>query len=653
MTVLSAMDILSKHPGRVLANSRAEVRRAKPAVPHASPGLALLVVLCALGCRTNTPQPLPDVARTSGVKLSANPTSLVIRPGSSGRIRFTARDSNNQPLAGYPIDFAISGSSTDTATAGLSIEHSLADTHGESVVEVMVGALASKDRPVAFSVVATYPGASAAQADILVTTNAYSVEILPVPADDLLGAATVTATRLYFYDNAACANLDIYNVGASLPRARGPQLVAANSSAVFPGVAASGVHAVIGLGLDSSQTTRIGGCVDVPGSALLESEIIRATLLLDHLFPAASGSYLVSSDFQLVPAPTALTGIRVAWQQWARCPLDPARLWVDCTIAALGSAADAARCIPVAGTVGPTGDLLLASRGTIVPAIGGTLTNSADTPCRGPTDGAGHPSLDAWVDALFSGVRDQLSSAKLGALPAELAGLLDDLRLASRMVIAPASDPNGYWLEHQLIGVAFPDGPKLVAFEIPALGLPATTAAGIHATLKADQLSIPSHGFTLRLGTVARYAFEEASLRPRNASDSAVLVEAIFGLASSGGGQQVTLTGCAAFDAVACDQIGQNRGCVIDACRSGLAALSSRLAAVFEDLDGTGLDFHLAGSAPVIDLEGDGRADALGSTGSTGGSVAGPGLWSAQLDGSGGAYAAYGAWVAARETATR
>jgi hypothetical protein len=480
-----------------------------------------------------------------------------------------------------------------------------------------------------------------------------------VPAEDLLGSRTILTIRLYFYDNFACADLDIHHMDKSAAQARAscevgrnssaPCEVGTNSTAIFPGVAASGVHAVVGLGLDSAGVKRIAGCVDVPGAALLDSETIRATLVLDHLFPTLSGTYQVLSDFQLYPAPLALTTVPLAWQQWERCPFDPARLWIDCSIAALSTAAEGSDCVPVAGAVGTLGDLLLASRGTVVAPLLAKLPSASDTPCHGATDSDGNPSLEYSVDALFAGARSALSGANLGAFPTELAALLDDIRIDSQMTIAQADDPNSYWVEHDLIGVTFPDALSPITFRVPRLGLPVVTASGILTTLKADQLSIPDHGFTLRLGTSARYAFEATSLKSRNAADSAGLVKAIFGLAQWGD-QGTALTGCAAMDAVACDQIRQPRGCLLAACQAGLTTLARNLALVFDNLEGDGLDFWLSGSTPVIDLDADGQADALGMTGSVGGVVPGPGLWSAKSEARAGSYVTYGSWLAARVT---
>jgi hypothetical protein len=608
-----------------------------------------LVAMAGLGCQVSTPMPVPDAALAGGVTLLATPSppsQLVIRPGSTGRIRFEVRDEANQPLVEYPIEFAIKGAGDGgegTAGAKLSTQRCLTGPGGVAVVEVMVGALANGASLVSFQVEATCPGAPKQAVEVLVTTNAYSVEILPVPADDLLGLASVATTRLYFYDNFACGNIDIYDYSASITQARAPHPVDLGASYVFKGVAATGVHAVLGLGMDSAGTVQIGGCVDVPGVALLEPEIVRATLLLDHLFPALSGTYRVASEFHLTPAPAALPPILTAWQQWARCPFDPARLWLDCTIAAL--AAEPNTCVPVASKLGVLGNLLLSSRGTVVPPLAGTTSSATDTPCRGATDSNGNTSLDAAVDALFSSARTALAELNLGGFPGEIMTLVNAVRLDSQMTIAPAGDPSSFWLDHGLVAVTFPNAivPSTLAaasFTISDLGLPLPTSSGALATFKMGQFFVPSHGFTLRLGTDALYAFEASSLALRKVAGSRGLVEQVFALAKSSD-QTTPLTGCAAMDAVVCSQIKRSRGCVAAACQSGLVALTANLAAAFKGLDGDGLDFSLYGSAPVIDLDADGRADALGTTGA-------PGLWSADIAARGGSYVAYGSWSAKR-----
>jgi hypothetical protein len=603
--------------------------------------------MIALGCHVNTPLPLPDATRESGIVLRAIPSSLVIPPGSSGHVRFEVRDANDLPVSDYPVEFSVSGTSEDTAGIGLSTQRGLTNTRGDVVVQVMVGALVNRDRPEAFSVHANCPGALAARADILVTTNAYAVEILPVPADDLLGLTFIATTRLHFFDNTICADLDLLDLGRSLGRARPPYIVGANTALVFPGVASTGSHAVVGLGLDNAGTERLGGCVDVPGSALLDSVTIRAVLLMDHLFPSLSGTYQVLSDFRFDPPPPALATIRWAWQQWSRCPMDPARLWIDCTIAALDDSSSG--CLPAPASLGSLADTLLRSRGALETP---TINSPSDTTCHGALDGNGNPSLEAAVASLFTYNRGPLAAAKLDAIPGELAALLDAIRIGSQLRVARANEANSYWVEHTLVGVTFPDALIPISFQSQTLGLPVTVPPVLLAAFQVGQVFIPSHGFSLRLGTSARFAFEATSLKTRGTNDSARFVESTFGLAQRNDSTG-SLTGCEALDASACEHVGQPRGCLRQACQVGLARLATTLAQPFDSLDGSGLDFWLSGSAPVIDLEANGRADALGMAGGTGGVVAGPGLWSAVLEAGSGNYVTYGTWAATSVGATR
>ena len=608
----------------------------------------LCATLAAAGCRVSTPEPLPDAARESGAQLLVSPDSLVIRPGGSGRIRFQARDQASlRPLAYYPVDFAYDP--PDGTDVRLSTLRSLTDPSGETVVEVIVGPLASRDRPVDFWVIATCPGATPAQSHVLVTTNAYSVEVIPVPADDLLAPGQLATTRLYFYDSAACADVDLYDIDSSLDQARTPVMVAPNSSYRFQGVAASGVHAVVGLGLDSAETVVAGGCADIPGAALLEAETMRATLVLDRLFPAISGAFALSSEFQLNPPPPALAAILSAWQQWQRCPYDPARLWLDCTLAAVGP--EPSSCVPQPGSAGTLADLVAARRGTVVAPLPGTLAAATDTPCHGSEDSQGNPSLEVAIDALFTNARGQLTAAALGAFPAELATLLDDVRFSSRLSLADVGVPNTYWAEHRLLAVTFPHArsPITLGIDEPlqpgqhaVLAVPTPATSGIVATFRAGQLFLPTHALTLRLGAAARCAFEIASLPVRDgAQRTDAFVESVFALAQSSD-QHTTLLGCAAFDAAVCDDIGQPRGCIVQACRAGLDALSRRLIDAFDGLDGIGPDFRLSGSAPVIDLDNDGRADGLGA-----------GLWSAMIEARGGTHGMWGTWSATQDPASR
>jgi len=269
------------------------------------------------------------------------------------------------------------------------------------------------------------------------------------------------------------------------------------------------------------------------------------------------------------------------------------------------------------------------------------------TSCRDRVDRNGNSSLEAVVDAMFGGARASLSNLKLGTISDEIGLLLSTIHLTSTMHIAPGGQLNVYSIDHDLIDIGFPAAKSPVAFKLSALALPHLGANGIVATLSSGRLlTLPPHGFTLRLGSAARYAFENTSLLgSRGTPNPTALVNAVMSLArtfNSG----TTLTGCDALSAVLCDQIGYDRACLVSACATGLAALASKLSGAFSSLDGDGLDFVLfSGSAPVVDANNDGRADALGTPRSST-VAAGAGLWVAQLSTSLGSAWESGVWAA-------
>jgi hypothetical protein len=113
----------------------------------------------------------------------------------------------------------------------------------------------------------------------------------------------------------------------------------------------------------------------------------------------------------------------------------------------------------------------------------------------------------------------------------------------------------------------------------------------------------------LRLGQIARVGFGAVALEPRGISgDAGRLITALATLARSEDG---TVSGCAAFDRALCDAVGRTPGCLATACPAGLSTLAAILDSSFDAADGTGLDFYLAGSAPLIG-QGDGSAGRLG-----------------------------------------
>jgi|GEM_PF-1548461 len=613
-----------------------------------------------IGCRADTPISLPDAGIPAGLAIDVTPPALVIRPGSNGRARFSLRDGDGAAVPNYLLSFTTVDENGNEAAWGvhLSATQILTEDDGSAALEVMIGDLPKESLPVSFAVKASGAGVATAQVDIMVTTNAYSVEVVPVAAEDLLGtgAANVKTTRFLFYDDATCAQLDLTDLtklASASAHPRTPHTVAAYASWVFSGISGTGSSAVVGIGLDSNTFPQIAGCVDIAGSSLSESQTMLATLYMDRLFPIPRGKFDVSSDFVLTPAPIALGPAQSSWAAWSRCGLDPARLWLDCTLDALSTtASDPLDCIPIEGAEGTLGASIVARRGTVVAPLDGTTASGVETSCRGALDKSGNHSLESVIDGLFATARAQLQASKLDAFSGEIASLLSEIRLDSQLSITDADSINYFLVEHSLTQITFPGAIAPISLKTASLGLPYPSAQ-VQAMLKAGQLSFPTHSFTLRLGSTTRAAFEATSLKSRGAEDASSLVKAIFTLAQWKD-TAATLTGCAALDAAVCDQLKQARGCLSSACQSGLTALASKLDQAFDGLDGNGFDFQLlSGAAPVVDFGGDGLADALGLGGRAGTVSAGTGSWYATFNARGGDYAVYGSWTASRPAGTQ
>jgi hypothetical protein len=212
------------------------------------------------------------------------------------------------------------------------------------------------------------------------------------------------------------------------------------------------------------------------------------------------------------------------------------------------------------------------------------------------------------------------------------------------MGLAADKQPNSYIIDHALVDISFPQSSTLL-LKATTLGLAVPSAHGVLASVQYGYLKIPPHWFTLRLGTAARYAFEDSSLqKARGMTDATQLINAVFGLARLSDRGRL-LTGCDALDAALCDQVKESRGCLLGACRTGLVALAQKLSGAFDSLDGDGLDFYLTGSAPLADSNGDGRADSLGLVRSSTG-LAASGLWVGQILSGAGSCGVSGSWAA-------
>jgi hypothetical protein len=559
--------------------------------------LTLLIAACA-GRSASPTQPSGDFLLASAVN------EIKLSPGEAQSASFMLT-SRGAPAAGQTVGFTIvEGAGAGPQGATLTAASAVTDAAGMATVGVRAGLATT------FQLQASLGDASAEVAVIVETGTVGSVLVAPFFAPSSTAAAAATSLTVRFYDQTSCRDLDLARPPTP---ARDVTSLAVGGTALYDFVSTGEVSAAFGQALEvhgTATTVVARGCVDVPGSSLLADSTVEVALPLYDATPDPVGTFAVRSTLSFQPPLAAAAALGAPWTDLSDCPLDPAQLWLDCTIDALSgsSNADPLDCIPSSapGGEGAVGDALGAQRGVVLSDGSG-----AATACRGARDGTGGESLDAIALGLF----DSPTPAALLALPAigaDAADLLDAVTLQSILTIQPSSVAGAYLVTHTLVSAVFgpPDGAGAVP--LAPLGLPSLTATAT-ATTNEDLLTIGKHGFTLRLGTAARAAFGPLSLAPRGLpTTAATLVPALFALAHSADG---TAAGCAALDATLCPLVGQPSGCLLAACTAGLQALAAKLDGAFDGADGSGLDLYLSGSTPLLETHGDGLASRLGASG--------------------------------------
>ena len=591
-----------------------------------------LLVASAVACSSRVLPPLPDAAVIEPSHIEAASDTVAIPPFGSRQLVFHVLGPQDQAVPGAVMNFAIVDDPNTPGSGGarLSFSSAITDDDGAVTLQVIAGQGLTQAKPLTFNVQASVGDLDPLPVPIFVTSVPLaSVEIVPVILDQS-SPDTVAKIRIYFYDDTSCSNVSLAHPASPM---RGVRTV---TPAIFSSVVTSGVHAVLGQAVDAQGNMLNEGCTDVLGASLSADQVMRVLLPLARLYPSPEGTFLAVSEFSFAPPGTA--SAQTKWADLSSSACDPARLWLDCTIDALSgsSAEDPLDCQPVDGGEGTLGALLSASR----------AVDSGSSACADSLDASGNPSLDAKVHALFAGA--SLDALQLAALPTELGQDLTGLTVQSTLTVTATGATDGFNINHELTALALPDATIHSPIPMSALASPAPVAEYATGVSLAGVLNISTppahpHGFTLELGAAARSTFATYSLKPRlGEADVTAFIEALMNLATLDDGGTV-LHGCDALDSLLCAEAAQTPGCVRDACILGLEALEQRLDTSFSALDGQGLDFFLSGSAPIVDRDGDGHADALGSTSDA---LTGPGVWSAIFKSSAGTASVYGTWTA-------
>ena len=426
----------------------------------------------------------------------------------------------------------------------------------------------------------------------------------PAPAG-AHAAAVATTIEILFFDNRSCSGIDVRHPPQPLRTMH--SLPASGAVTRYDLLATNVGYAIVGRALDSRGGIRALGCVDLPGRALVPGGSVQIALPLVDAGPDPIGTYAATTPLPIAPPLAAAATIAATWRDLTDCPLDPAQLWLDCTIDALGpaNADDPVDCVPstTPGGDGALGDALAALRGVLLAGPDG-----APTACRGSRGAGNAPSLDAVVQGMFGSPAPQ-AFIRLAAAAADAPHLFDELQLRSTLEVRAGATLSDATVTHTLTSLAFALPSATTDVPLVMLGLPVLTATTT-GVITDDTLTIAQHGFTARLGSAARVAFGTLALAPRGLpADAPDVVALIASLAHSEDGK---LAGCVALDEEVCPRVGRPAGCLVTACATGLNALAARLDASFEAADGTGLDLYLEGSAPLLETHEGGLAGRLG-----------------------------------------
>jgi hypothetical protein len=570
-----------------------------------------LVVLCALGLPLacgGDPPAMPDAAPAQQFHIRHDDESVAVAPNGSRQLLFYLVDDRNRPVANQVLQFQIADPMLARG-ATLSIDRGVTDARGLVSLQVIGGLMTRFWLRVSAE--------HAKRLDIMVVVDPGRfgpVEVAPT----LVGAAaeSVASIQLYFGPGTACAGIELSRPPSDMVPMR---TVLPGQVERYSTVAMDRGHAIVGHGLDAAGVVVVDGCVDLSGSAILQDGLVRVVLPLSRTPISPVGRFRVTSQLQLGPTPPkAVTALVEAWGQLAACSSDPGRLWLDCTVDGLSpeSTQDPLDCIPSSADDAAFDRKLAARRG---------LPVQGSPRCRQMLDAAGEVSLETRIEGMFS-PQNPLLRMNLEGIAREASTLLSGIGVQSFFTVAATSRPDRFQLDHELEALELGQTGATVPVDLWSLGLPLRTARLVPAVTMMGDIAIEQHGFTLRLGSAARLALEKGLARRGYPADTAAFVTSIFASANYDE-RGTTYKGCPALAALICPLLGAADGCLVSACQAGVAALGRRLAAVFAGLNGSALDLFLEGTAPLIERDGDGRADSFGWLLPS----SYPGVWSGEL----------------------
>ena len=467
--------------------------------------------------------------------------------GESATIHVRYTDARGVAVAGEPVSWMLVATQPVESVGGATLGGGQSTTDGLGVAAVTVTAGAGAAQ---FRVRAMANGAPPAYFYVTVTDQGF-VSFVVVP--EKVGDRPVARVEVLLYADAACAALD----PAAPPESAFPTRVfdAYGQEATWAALAAGRDYAVLGRAENAVGTLVGAGCIDVaPAQVRPGTEVHLALPIVDRP-PVLADGYAVTSALAAGPAVAAATA-GTGWDV-AACPLGPAQILLDCALDALDG--------------GDPDDCVVTAPGTLATSLGARRGAPDAMGCR-PAVVNDAPSLDALVMAALADDG--------GALRAAAAALPETLGTVSLASVLGASDT--------LVRAEFHAGAQAHDVDLLQSARPVVSAAA-PATVTATTVTFAVHGFTLRFGAAARETFR-----------ALLWDEPADGLGDVLGAH------CAAVTAAACAG-----DCLAEACTKGAAMAGARLAAAFDRLDATSIDFRLAGSATLVDANQDGVAEAM------------------------------------------
>ncbi len=513
--------------------------------------------------------------------------SIGLAFGGRATLRVLYADPDGAPVANHEVGFAmVTSTSEDPGGSTLSANSSVTDALGIAQVDLSAGAERTN-----FRVEANAANAATSHFYVAISEDGFTdIQVTPThrgwrSADDF----ERVELRLFTATELRCVDLDIDNAPASVFSPR--SLAGFDGHVTFQNVGAGAPYTIIAWAELAASDSRIAaGCVDLGAQQTPPSPVELELVVSDRALNLPA-TLVLESTIDLSPLAATIEPAAAPWAQLACPDIGPGQLILDCTLDAL--AAD------------DTLDCVVTSSAAIVATIEAER-GASSAGCR-PAQVDTDPSLDLLLhDAVAAGASFP-TGADLTDVLTIRADALTDFTLISAMGFYGISSAH-----HALHVLTVDMAGATRTVDLRASDRPVleqTQIAVVHDP--AGELDIGAHGFTLRYGAVAAdlfgaLALEPAGLGERESDLAAALFESVYDETSDS-------YGCEAVSAIICGEIEAAADCAVLACTAAIPVADDLLAAWWRQLDASGHDLVLVGSAPLYDLDDDLDIDTIGA----------------------------------------